>query len=103
MTDSATLVILGATGNLASVKLIPSLYHLEVAGLLDEQIKIVCSGRQKHTPEEWIELVAESVRQHSRDKWSEEVFKRFSRRISYFAGDYAEQETFARLKQFLHE
>ena len=47
MTDSATLVIFGAAGNLSRIKLIPALYHLEAAGMLDESVKIICCGRQQ--------------------------------------------------------
>jgi len=103
MTDCVSLIILGATGNLAKVKLIPSLFHLEVAGLLDEKVKIICSGRIDYSPEQWVEQLAESVREYSRDKWSDKVFKRFTRRVTYYAGDYAEKETFERLKQLLHD
>ena len=34
MTDACTCVIFGATGNLASIKLLPALYHLDRAGQL---------------------------------------------------------------------
>lgn len=101
MTDSASLVILGATGNLSRIKLIPSLFHLEFAGLLDEKLKIICSGRSELSHAEWIEQVADSIREYSRDKWTDAMFQRFTQRITYFAGDYAEPETFQRLKELL--
>ena len=41
MTEACTLIIFGATGNLAQVKLLPALYHLEAAGLLSSGIRIV--------------------------------------------------------------
>ena len=34
MTEACSLIIFGATGNLAQLKLLPALFHLEVAGLL---------------------------------------------------------------------
>lgn len=101
MTDTTTLVIFGATGNLAQVKLIPSLYHLDVAGLLDKSLKIVCSGRKELNQKQWIEHVTAIVKKHSRDAWNAQMFERFSARITYFAGDYADEKTYSNLKQVL--
>lgn len=101
MTDSTTLVILGATGNLSHVKLIPSLFHLDVAGLLDDRLKIICSGRQLLDQDQWIDEVAATVKKYSRDEWNDTVFEKFASRISYFSGDYSKSETFAALQQEL--
>lgn len=101
MSESATLIIFGAAGNLSRIKLIPALYHLEVAGLLDEQLKIICSGRQKMELELWLAEVEKSLRKYSRDDWNDEIFKRFCGRMSYFSGDYSKLETFSELKKLL--
>jgi len=101
MKNSCTLVILGATGNLANIKLIPSLYHLDAAGLLDEQLKLVCSGRKKLDQQQWLDQVAETVKNHSRDNWDKNIFSRFCKRITYFQGDYAKMETFDAMQQEL--
>ena len=101
MSDSATLVIFGAAGNLSRIKLIPALYHLETAGMLDEQVKIICCGRQEFGLKLWLDEVEKSVREYSRDEWKAEVFDRFCSRVSYFSGDYTEAETFIKLKELL--
>ena len=101
MTDSTTLVIFGATGNLSHVKLIPSLFHLDGAGLLDDKVKIVCSGRHRLSQQQWIEEVAETVKKYSRDEWNDAVFEKFTARMTYFEGDYADPDTFYRLKLLL--
>lgn len=101
MTDSATLVILGATGNLAHVKLIPSLFHLDVAGLLDKDLKIICSGRREITQQEWIDDVCDTLKKYSRDGCEESDFNRFASRISYFSGEYTKEETFSNLQNIL--
>ena len=103
MIEPATLIILGATGNLSHIKLIPSLFHLEVAGLLDSQVKIICSGRTQFSQEQWIDEVRSAVQCYSRDDCEPHIFARFAERIQYFAGDYDKDETFAALKQLLHE
>ncbi len=64
--DPATLVIFGATGNLAQRKLLPALYKLEAAGLLDHQLKILCNGRRECSQERWLECVSASVHEHLR-------------------------------------
>ncbi len=101
MADSTTMVILGATGNLAEVKLIPSLFHLDAAKLLDDDMKIVCSGRRDFTLQQWKDTVEKIVRKHSRDEWSDELFTKFSNRMTYFKGDYSNTATFADLRQLL--
>ena len=41
-----TYVIFGATGNLSREKLMPALYHLDAAGELEAETRIVASGRR---------------------------------------------------------
>ena len=62
MTEACTLIILGATGNLAQLKLLPALYHLETAGLLPPGLRIVCSGRTQHTRQSWADHVRDAKR-----------------------------------------
>ena len=47
MIDNSTLVLFGARGNLAKVKLIPGLFHLDQAGKLPKNMKILSVGRQE--------------------------------------------------------
>ena len=44
--EACTLVIFGSTGNLATVKLLPALYHLEAAGRLHPDTVVVAYGRR---------------------------------------------------------
>ena len=46
MTEACTYVIFGATGNLARIKLIPALYHLEAAERLPAGTMILATGRR---------------------------------------------------------
>jgi len=101
MADSTTIVILGATGNLSHVKLMPSLFHLDAAGLLDDDLKILCSGRREYSQKQWVNEVEKIIRKYSRDELNDEIFKKFCSRISYFKGDYSNTNTFADLKEML--
>ena len=46
MPNPCSYVIFGATGNLSRVKLMPALYHLEVAGKLTPETRIIAVGRR---------------------------------------------------------
>jgi len=54
MIDNGTLVLFGAKGNLARVKLIPGLFHLDDCGQLPPKMKIFSVGRQEVSHEEWV-------------------------------------------------
>ena len=53
MADNSTLVLFGARGNLSRIKLIPGLFHLDEAGKLSDEMKIVSVGRQNISQDEW--------------------------------------------------
>jgi len=85
------LVIFGITGDLAKVMTFHSLYRLEQRGLLDCPIVGVAA-------QEW---TIEQLRDHARecivncgDAIDDEVFGRFAERLSYVAGDFADDETY---------
>jgi glucose-6-phosphate 1-dehydrogenase len=101
MAETCTLVIFGATGNLAQLKLIPALYHLEAAEMLPPTLRIVCSGRTAHTQESWRDHVKDALARYSRDPLAEPGCDRFCERMHYFQGDIAEPETFSALAELL--
>ncbi len=103
MTEACTLVIFGATGNLAQVKLLPALYHLEAAGLLTPAIRIVCSGRTPYDQEGWLSHVREVLAEHARDPLASEQCDSFCERMHYLQGDLADDDTFRRLATLLGE
>ena len=61
MNDACAYVIFGATGNLATTKLLPALYHLDQAGRLRPGMRIICSGRRPFAAEEWLAQVRDAV------------------------------------------
>lgn len=103
MANDCTLIIFGATGNLAQVKLFPALYRLETAGLLTEKLRILCCGRSEFEPRAWLDYVADSIDKYAREPREGQVFDRFSKRLEYFRGDLAERDTYGRLKQVLQQ
>jgi glucose-6-phosphate 1-dehydrogenase len=81
-----TFVIFGATGNLASNKLLPALYHLETAARLTESLNIIAFSRRPWNDHDW--------RNHMREvllgiggKPETPEFERFIARFTYQQGD----------------
>ena len=86
-------VIFGITGDLAKVMTFHSLYRLESRGLLDCPILGVAG-------DDW---TVDQLRDHARqciedcgETIDEEVFQRFSARLSYLAGDFSDKSTYTR-------
>ena len=101
MSEACTYVIFGATGNLSRLKLIPALYHLEVANKLPAGTRIVVSGRRSWDHEKCISEVRQWVEDRARHQLDEEMFSRFAERLSYFQGDLSDDSMWGQLKQYL--
>ena len=77
------LVLFGTSGDLARRKLLPSLYQLELAGLLAEDTKIIGVARQASSHEEYKVAVVESLERFVKEELNEEAKDRFIARLSY--------------------
>jgi glucose-6-phosphate 1-dehydrogenase len=92
-------VIFGATGNLASNKLLPALYRLELAKKLPAGLNFVAFGRR-----EWDDS---ALRNHVRErlvrsvKAEEERLEHFVARFEYLRGELHDSEAYTRLKALL--
>ena len=82
-----SFVIFGATGNLASNKLLPALYHLEAAARLAESLTIIAFSRRDWTTETWREHMRETLQGKIKGPLDTPVFERFIARFSYHKGD----------------
>ena len=59
-----TLILFGATGDLAQRMLFPSLYNLHVDGLLADELTIIASGRSKMDRAACHAMVREALSDH---------------------------------------
>ncbi|MFH0934083.1 MAG: glucose-6-phosphate dehydrogenase, partial [Pseudomonadota bacterium] len=82
-----TFVIFGATGNLASNKLLPALYHLEAAARLAESLSIVAFARRPWSDDEWRAHMREVLAPKIKGSLNTPVFERFIARFRYQQGD----------------
>ena len=101
--DPCTYVIFGATGNLSRIKLMPSLYHLDVANRLPVGTRILAVGRRPWDQEKWLSEVRDMVLAKSRDEFDETIFQRFSERLYYHQGDIQQPQCYTELAERLNE
>ncbi len=87
-------VVFGITGDLAKVMTFRSLYRLERRGLLDCPIVGVAVDDWK--VEQLVQRARESI-VATGETLDEEVFARFTARLSYIQGDFADAATYARV------
>jgi glucose-6-phosphate 1-dehydrogenase len=90
-------VIFGATGNLASRKLLPALYELEAAGALHADLRFVAVARRAWQREHWLEHLKLSLDQHLGKECNAAVFERLAQRFDYVNGDINDPQAYRRL------
>jgi glucose-6-phosphate 1-dehydrogenase len=90
-------VIFGATGNLASRKLLPALYDLEAAGKLHADLRLLAFARRAWTRDNWLEHLHLSLNQHLGRDCDAAIFERFAQRFDYVAGDLTDPQAYRRL------
>jgi glucose-6-phosphate 1-dehydrogenase len=87
-------VIFGITGDLAKVMTFRSLYRLEARGLL--QTPIVGVAVDDWTVDQLVERARESI-VGTGEQLDEKIFKRFTARLSYVQGDFADAATYKKV------
>ena len=99
--DPCTVVIFGATGDLAMRKLIPALYNLKGEGLLGEAFAVVGVGRSEQPQDHYQQKIDRDLGEHgpkpidlARSEW-------LSRRASYVCGSFDDEVTYRRLREHL--
>src|SRR6266478_8558557 len=105
-----TLVIFGAGGDLTKRLLMPAIYNLAKAKLLSEKFAIIAVDRTPKPVDAYRDYLAEGIRSFVSDTASGPATEPFDAqawefvagRITHFAGDLTEPDTYARLHQ-VHE
>ncbi len=97
---SATLILFGATGDLAGRMLFPSLYNLQQDGLLPEDFLVIASGRTERSDEAFREDVANHLRQFITDgRYNMEASRKLTDRIVYCGAESGNSEQFAAIAE----
>ena len=101
MSDNSTLVLFGAKGNLSRIKLIPGLFHLDEAGKLPDEMKILSVGRQSVSKEEWIKTIKSMLDEKFNNQYDQKVFERFIKRNIYHANLPDDPDAFKKFSELL--
>src|SRR5438046_3415146 len=78
-----TLVIFGATGDLARRKLLPAIYNLAHEGALPERFNLIGVSRREQSDDEFRDFARESIKEFSRREADEKVLEGLLERLSY--------------------
>ena len=104
MTEPCTVVLFGASGDLAKRKVIPAMYDLASHGSLGPRYAIVGFSRTPMTDETFRAASGEAAKSISEvgpiepKKWDE-----FASHLHYYAGEYGSPDDFAKLAKRLKE
>ncbi|HEV2752882.1 MAG TPA: glucose-6-phosphate dehydrogenase, partial [Solirubrobacteraceae bacterium] len=96
-----TLVIFGATGDLARRKLLPALYNLAHEGALPERFHLVGSSRSEMADEDFRARAADAVRAFSRRPPDEAVLDALLASSCYVSGSFDDPTVYERLETVL--
>jgi glucose-6-phosphate 1-dehydrogenase len=106
-----TLVIFGAGGDLTKRLLMPAIYNLSKAKLLSEKFAIIAVDRTPKPVEAFRDYLAEGIRSFVSDTASgpatepfdKEAWEFVASRITHFAGDLTQSDTYARLYEVVEK
>ena len=98
--EAQDFVIVGATGDLSRRKLLPALYNLRAAGLIQQRAAIIGFARSRLDDDGFRRLARESVQAHSRTALSEDAWRDFAAHLYYVR---AEPDGFAVLAERCRE
>lgn len=97
------LVIFGASGDLAKLKLFPALYSLMEQKRLDKEFYIVGYARTKKSQEEFQKEFKQSIKKNYAGKVDEKLLEELSGHVHYFAGQYGEIKDYKKLRNYLKD
>lgn len=101
--DPCTLVLFGASGNLARVKLYPGLFRLDLLGRLPAEMKIMAVGRQIVDLEAWRADIKSMLDTKFKKGYDQKIFERFIARNFYHANPPTDPDAFKKLSATLSD
>ncbi|MCM8528388.1 MAG: glucose-6-phosphate dehydrogenase [Lentisphaeraceae bacterium] len=102
--ECRSIVILGASGNLALTKLLPSLYTLFTSGAMPQNYTITGYARTDMSNEDFRTLVESNLKDAVEETQLEPNYVReFLSSIHYCSGGYDSKEDFAKMHKYLDE
>jgi glucose-6-phosphate 1-dehydrogenase len=96
-----TLVIFGATGDLARRKLLPALYNLAHDGALPERFHLVGVSRKEKAHEDYRKECEEAIRRFSRRPPEDDVLAGLLANVKYVPGTFDDDAVYSKLGKVL--
>ncbi|MGI8773501.1 MAG: glucose-6-phosphate dehydrogenase [Actinomycetota bacterium] len=97
------MVIFGASGDLASRKLVPALHNLQMEGLIPDASAVIGTSRTEYSHDDFQKQMYDSVTEHSRISPKDEDWKLFFKDIYYVPGDLTDEDSFRAIGKVLDE
>ncbi|MBV8258398.1 MAG: glucose-6-phosphate dehydrogenase, partial [Actinobacteria bacterium] len=97
--DPCTLVIFGASGDLAHKKLMPALYALAYRRLLPQRIAIVGVARTDGDDESYRQDMEQTIRKYARDPFDDKIWADLGPSLHYVSTDFADEGGEDKLQQ----
>jgi glucose-6-phosphate 1-dehydrogenase len=99
--DPCTLVVFGASGDMAHRLLVPALYNLAAGGLLPEAFAIVGVARGERPEEEFRADLENGLRQYATGAVNDEIVGQVLSCVGYVNGDAEDPATYRKLAKAL--
>lgn len=97
------LIIFGASGDLAKLKLFPALYSLMSQHRFPKDFHIVGYARSAKTNQEFHKEFEESIRKNYKEEINPQLLAQLSKNVSYFQGQYDKKNDFLKLRDHLQK
>jgi glucose-6-phosphate 1-dehydrogenase len=98
-----TLIIFGATGDLAQRKLLPAVYNLAHEGALPERFNLIGIARTGQPDEEYRDFAREAIEKHSRRPPDDTVLSSLLERVRYVGASFDDPAAYEGLAQIARE
>ncbi len=95
--------IFGASGDLAKLKIFPSIYELAYLGRLPKNFYIVGYARTKKTREKFQKEFAVSIKENSKRKIDKKILDTLFKKIHYFSGQYDQLADFDKYIEYIQK
>jgi glucose-6-phosphate 1-dehydrogenase len=99
--SALTIIIFGATGDLTSRKLVPSLYRSFCKGRLPPETQIVGVARTALSHDAFRDRLAGAVKEFAAEDWQSQQWEKFAGKLFYAAGDAARPGGLGQLQTWL--
>lgn len=99
--SASEIILFGAVGDLSRRKLLPALFQLEQAGLLNPDSRIIGVARQTMDINSFTAFVEESLKEFVGHDLNVEKIERFKSRLAFYQLDFKETQSYSGLAALL--